>query len=83
MPDFPEKLKFLLDGSHTKSSSFRQHIPVSIIQGQIYYQINTALYIEEGENLAIGQIFIYDENEALEHRLKQNTTLDIEILNIL
>ena len=28
MLEFPEKLKFLLDGSHTKSSSFRQHIPV-------------------------------------------------------
>ena len=53
------------------------------IQGQIYYQINTALYPEEGENSAFGQIFIYDENEALEHLLKQNTTLDIEILTII
>ena len=41
------------------------------------------MYPEEGENSAFGQIFIYDENEALEHLLKQNTTLDIEILTII
>ena len=109
MPEFQEKLKFLLDGSHTKSSSCRQHIPLYNqffsfasfnaniinfpgrrpgpysfkIQRQIYYQINTALYPEGGENPTFGQIFIYDENEALAHRLKQNTTLDIEILTII
>ena len=39
----------------------------------------------EGENPSFGQIFIYDDNEAVERRLiaSQNNVLDLEILTIL
>ncbi|XP_051165710.1 uncharacterized protein LOC127284357 [Leptopilina boulardi] len=53
------------------------------IQGQIYYQMNNALYPEEGDNPSFGQLFIYDANESIERRLNQNNQLDVEILTIL
>lgn len=42
------------------------------IQGQIYYQINTALHAAQNENPAYGQLFIVDSNEAIDYRLNQN-----------
>ncbi|XP_058790186.1 uncharacterized protein LOC131663673 [Phymastichus coffea] len=53
------------------------------IQGQIYYQINTALYPNEGENPSFGQLFIVDQLEALNYRLSNNSTLDFELLKSL
>ncbi|XP_058801512.1 uncharacterized protein LOC131670145 [Phymastichus coffea] len=53
------------------------------IQGQIYYQINTALYPNEGENPSFGQLFIADQLEALNYRLSNNSTLDFELLKSL
>ncbi|XP_071582207.1 uncharacterized protein [Temnothorax nylanderi] len=50
------------------------------IQGQIYYQINTALYAAQNENPTYGQLFIVDTNEAVDHRLNQNSHLDLEIV---
>ena len=53
------------------------------IQGQIYYQINTALYAEENENPSFGQLFIIDPLEAIELRMQQNSQLQYETLEIL
>ncbi|XP_058810469.1 uncharacterized protein LOC131675487 [Phymastichus coffea] len=53
------------------------------IQGQIYYQINTALYPSEGENPAFGQLFIIDQNEAMQYRIQQNSVLDYNLMAIL
>ncbi|XP_024877995.1 uncharacterized protein LOC112458538, partial [Temnothorax curvispinosus] len=50
------------------------------IQGQIYYQINTALYPAPNEIPSYGQLFIIDNNEATECRLHRNSNLDEEIL---
>ncbi|XP_071581098.1 uncharacterized protein, partial [Temnothorax nylanderi] len=50
------------------------------IQGQIYYQINTALYAAQNESPVYGQLFIVDSNEAIDHRLKENLNLDFEIV---
>ena len=53
------------------------------IQGQIYYQINTSLYPGEGENPSNGQLFIIDQQEALNHRMTQNPVLDYELIAML
>ena len=53
------------------------------IQGQIYYQINTALYPSEGESPAFGQLFIIDQQEALHHRISRDPVIDYEIISIL
>jgi hypothetical protein len=50
------------------------------IQGQIYYQINNALYPAPNETPSYGQLFIVDNNEATECRLNRNSNLDEEIL---
>ncbi|XP_058810633.1 uncharacterized protein LOC131675610 [Phymastichus coffea] len=50
------------------------------IQGQIYYQINTALYPCDTENPTYGQLFIVDQLQALDYRLSNNLTLDSELL---
>jgi len=50
------------------------------IQGQIYYQINTALYAAQNENPTYGQLFIIDSNEAINYRLIENSELDLEII---
>jgi len=50
------------------------------VQGQIYYQINTTLYAEQNESPTYGQLFIVDFNEAINHRLNQNSHLDLEIV---
>jgi len=50
------------------------------IQGQIYYQINTALYAAQNENPTYGQLFIVDSNEAINYRLIENSELDLEII---
>lgn len=49
------------------------------IQGQIYYQINTALYAAQNENPTYGQLFIIDSNEAINYRIIENSNLDLEI----
>jgi len=51
------------------------------IQGQIYYQINSALYPAPNEMPGYGQLFIVDNNEATECRLHRNSNLDEEILH--
>jgi len=50
------------------------------IQGQIYYQISTALYAAQNENPTYGQLFIIDSNEAINFRLTENSDLDFEIV---
>jgi len=50
------------------------------IQGQIYYQINTALYAAENENPTHGQLFIIDSSEAINCCLQQTSNLDLEIV---
>lgn len=52
------------------------------IQGQIYYQVNTALYPELGKLPTYGQLFIVDSNEAVDSLHRQNTALDRGILEI-
>ncbi|XP_011858756.1 PREDICTED: uncharacterized protein LOC105556283 [Vollenhovia emeryi] len=53
------------------------------IQGQIYYQINTALYPATNKQSSYGQLFILDANEATECRLNVNSNLDKELLHTL
>ncbi|XP_058799382.1 uncharacterized protein LOC131668913 [Phymastichus coffea] len=53
------------------------------IHGQIYYQINTALYPSENEQPAFGQLFFVDQEEALNCRYTQNPHLDQETLSLL
>lgn len=50
------------------------------IQGQIYYQMNSALYPENGVDPCFGQLFIYDADDAVQFRLNYNEKLDTEIL---
>ena len=50
------------------------------IQGQIYYRVNTSLYSAANESPSYGQLFILDNNEATDCRLKQNSNLDKELL---
>ncbi|XP_044591984.1 uncharacterized protein LOC123270112 [Cotesia glomerata] len=49
------------------------------IQGQIYYQMNTALYPPIDETPSYGQLFIVDTNEAAEIRLNRNIECDLEL----
>ncbi|XP_018359882.1 PREDICTED: uncharacterized protein LOC108759082 [Trachymyrmex cornetzi] len=53
------------------------------IQGQIYYQINTALYPTPNETPSYGQLFIVDNNEATECRLHRNSNLNEEMLHLI
>ncbi|XP_034936337.1 uncharacterized protein [Chelonus insularis] len=53
------------------------------IQGQVYYQINTALYPDSSTTPAFGQLFIYDEQQAVQFRLQNNVQCDIEIFELL
>ncbi|XP_058789056.1 uncharacterized protein LOC131663017 [Phymastichus coffea] len=53
------------------------------IQGQIYCQINTALYPSEDESPSYGQLFIIDQHEALNYRVQQNPIIDYELITIL
>ncbi|XP_071582399.1 uncharacterized protein [Temnothorax nylanderi] len=50
------------------------------IQGQIYYQFNTALHAAPNENPTYGQLFIVDSNESIDYRLNDNSNLDLEIV---
>ncbi|XP_058810651.1 uncharacterized protein LOC131675629 [Phymastichus coffea] len=54
-----------------------------IIQEQIYYQINTALYASGDKNPSYGQLFIIDQNEAIDYRMQQNPLIDYELMSIL
>jgi len=80
LPQLPQFLRSVFEGSHAKSDNFFQHIrsynssfsfasfnanlvnfsnrrpsPYCFkIQGQIYYQINTALYADQNENPTYG-----------------------------
>jgi len=106
LPQLPQFLRSVFEGSHAKSNNFFQHIrsynssfsfasfnanlvnfsnrrsgPYCFkIQGQIYYQINTALYADQNENPTYGQLFIIDSNEAINFRLTENSDLDFEIV---
>ena len=53
------------------------------IQGQIYYQVNTALYPASDELPTYGQLFIVDSNEAIDSLQRRNTSLDRDILETL
>ena len=54
------------------------------IQGQIYYQINTALHPTVNEKPSYGQLFIIDANEAIEHRMTAfNKDVHIDIVKVL
>ena len=50
------------------------------IQGQIYYQINEALYPSDKKYPQYGQLFIVDPQEAIDYRLANNLGNDKEIL---
>ena len=54
------------------------------IQGQIYYQINTALHPEINEKPSYGQLFILGANEAIEHRMTAfNADVHVDIVEML
>ncbi|CAG9765932.1 unnamed protein product [Ceutorhynchus assimilis] len=53
------------------------------IHGQIYYQINTALYPSSSENPCYGQLFIVDAHEAAEFRQKNNSECDMELMELI
>ena len=48
------------------------------IQGQIYYQINEALYPSENDYPKYGQLFIIDPLEAIDYRIADNAVTDRE-----
>lgn len=50
------------------------------IQGQIYYQINTALNPETNQTPSYGQLFIVDADEAIQHRMSFTDGMNLEIL---
>ncbi|XP_058795373.1 uncharacterized protein LOC131666563 [Phymastichus coffea] len=52
-------------------------------QGQIYYQMNTALHPSDDENPSYGQLFFIDQSEALDYRIQQNPLIDYELMGIL
>uniref|UniRef100_A0A914QZT4 Uncharacterized protein n=1 Tax=Panagrolaimus davidi TaxID=227884 RepID=A0A914QZT4_9BILA len=54
-----------------------------IIQGQSYYQINTALRNEEGQQKSHGQLYIVDPEEAVENRLSVFNRLNPDITKTL
>ena len=51
------------------------------IQGQVYYQINEALYPSENVNPQYGQLFIVDPQEAVDYRMASNLGTDREIMD--
>uniref|UniRef100_A0AC35FGE3 Uncharacterized protein n=1 Tax=Panagrolaimus sp. PS1159 TaxID=55785 RepID=A0AC35FGE3_9BILA len=51
-----------------------------IVQGQTYYQINTALRNEEGQPKSHGQLYIVDPEEAAENRLNFFNNLNPDIV---
>ena len=53
------------------------------IQGQIYYQINTALYPSENDSPSHGQLFIIDPKEATDIRMENISYLNYQTLEIL
>ena len=53
------------------------------IQGQVYYQINTALYPSEDESPTYGQLFIIDQQEALHHRIARDPIIDYKLTLLL
>lgn len=53
------------------------------IHGQIYYQINTALYPIDNELPRHGQLYIIDSNETINILRKNDSSLDDEILHII
>ncbi|XP_058808421.1 uncharacterized protein LOC131674008 [Phymastichus coffea] len=52
------------------------------IQGQVYYQINTSLYPCYDENPSYGQLFIIDQEEAINYRMNTFSNLNQD-LNII
>ena len=48
------------------------------IQGQIYYQINEALYPSENDYPKYGQLFIVEPQEAIDYRIAANAGTDRE-----
>ena len=50
------------------------------IHGQIYYEVNTALYPAPNESPTYGQLFIVDSNEAVDSLQRRNTALDRDLL---
>ena len=50
------------------------------IQGQIYYQINEALYPSEDDYPKYGQLFIVDPQEAIDYRIAANAGTDRKIM---
>ena len=50
------------------------------IQGQIYYQINEALYLLENDYPKYGQLFIVDLQETIDYRIAANGGTDREIM---
>lgn len=53
------------------------------IIGDIYYQINPALYPENEDNYKYGQLFILDPVQANRYRMDNIPGLDIELLRLL
>ncbi|XP_058809674.1 uncharacterized protein LOC131674878 [Phymastichus coffea] len=53
------------------------------IHGQIYYQINTALYPSDNESPTYGQLFFLDQEQALDVRRTQNPQLNQTTLAML
>ena len=53
------------------------------IQGQIYYQMNTALYHNDNEKPSFGQLYIIDPEESVDVRFSENRHLDYTIINSL
>lgn len=50
------------------------------IHGQIYYQINTALYAQDNDRPSFGQLFIIDQEQATDLRCRQISSLNQEIV---
>ncbi|XP_058789100.1 uncharacterized protein LOC131663051 [Phymastichus coffea] len=49
------------------------------IQGQVYYQINTSLYPCNNETPSYGQLFIIDQDEAVNYRMNTFSALNQDI----
>ena len=50
------------------------------IQGQIYYQINEALYSSENDYPKYGQLFIVELQKAIDYRIAANAGTDRQIM---
>ena len=53
------------------------------LQGQIYYQINKALYPSENMDPCYGHLFVIDPRKAIDFRMQNNSGTDVEILQCL